>query len=93
MLIFMALNKGGVGAEQQDFFNNKKRCCIQKHQPKHMNSAFITEKQLLVTQTTTNLQPTTPAEHKTQKSAQSIGCGCTKAFFTTTSKQKEVLWF
>jgi hypothetical protein len=58
-----------------------------------MYSAFLTEKQLLVAQTTTNPQTPTSTEHKTQQSTQPIGCGCAKEIFTTTTKQKEVLWF
>ena len=43
---------------------------------------------LLVAACTTSQQPTTPADQKTQPKAQSLGCGCAKGLFRTTTNTK-----
>jgi hypothetical protein len=44
---------------------------------------------LLVAHCTTSRQTQTPANHKTQFKPQSLGCGCAKGFFPTTTNTKQ----
>jgi hypothetical protein len=44
---------------------------------------------LLVAPCTTSLQSSASASNKIQQSAKSVGCGCAKAFFPTTSNKKQ----
>jgi hypothetical protein len=48
---------------------------------------------LLVAACTTRQQTSASADQKTQQSTQSVGCGCAKGFFPTTTKQNNLNLF